>query len=348
MCKRKTKHFMKKKYKKELEISFLSEKNNLKLYMSLVLMLSSTFISSAYNLYQQEGKTTLKSGDDNLIAYWSFDAADALTDATGNYTAFYGGNSNWNDAGKVNGAAELGSSGDRWIGLNTHIELSGDFTVAAWMKLNTAVSGDDGLASAQNGSAAIYFPGEYPKFLAGGVHQVESSQHVVADTWTHIALTRENDVLNLYVNGVKTGEGNWSGTWTIGGLARGPYSVGTEGMMDEFRAYSVALTEAEINALPGFGTPTAINSGIENGLSSVSIYPNPVKGQEFFINCPEALKGVQVELFALNGSKVLSRRIESKVVGEQIRVVIDKKLSGAYLVRITCKNKSVVRKIIFN
>lgn len=163
-----------------------------------------------------------------------------------------------------------------YIALPGFPNLTGDFTVMAWIRPNAHPGGQQDwriFADDQNNSGGYALslhdggPGML-RFFSRGVSPVilDSPAVVTANTWNHVAIVHDssNDRRYIYHNGVQVavdgGWGGYSGAWgtdagvaAIGGEADGT-SEGTarwrfDGLIDEVRAYSSPLTPAQISAL---------------------------------------------------------------------------------------------------
>jgi hypothetical protein len=82
---------------------------------------------------------------------------------------------------------------------------------------------------------------------------VISSNPVPSNAWSHLALTYDNSMLRLYVNGTQVGTRTTSGALltSTGALRIGGNSIWGEffaGRIDEVRIYNRALSTAEIQA----------------------------------------------------------------------------------------------------
>lgn len=173
---------------------------------------------------------------------------------------------------------------DDYIALSGFPNLTGDFTIMAWIRPNTHPGGQQDwriFADDQNNTGGYAFslhdggPGTL-RFFSRGVSPVslDSPAVVSANTWSHVAIVHvaATDRRYIYHNGVQVavdgGSGGYSGSWgtdagvvTIGGEADGT-SEGTarwrfDGLIDEVRAYSKSLTVAQIAQLMDTTHPCA-------------------------------------------------------------------------------------------
>jgi hypothetical protein len=212
--------------------------------------------------------------------------------------------------GTTDGALTFdGSSG--YISINDSQALltfdarSQNYTVAAWVKLNS-VSSDETIIidrGTDNNSPCSYglrFSGEFQRFLAdmwdgsrvgpssAGVDVINTSP-VAVGQWYHVALVVTNGRMLLYINGVDetkpTGEnggvvppgsGNTKNTDGVRDIGRfAPPSVGKmylNGAASDLRIYNRALSSAEIQQLYQSNGYHSVHPAKEINRASVSRY----------------------------------------------------------------------------
>ncbi len=130
---------------------------------------------------------------------------------------------------------------------------SGDFTIDAWVYLNSMPTADDWPGTWYNHFvvAGFGYPGSYAgyDFVIGQNNlifqnddiQVVSGPHgMITNTWYHIAVTRSGNVFSLFVNGDRIGESNNSSPTDVGsGFSVGAETTGEgaffNGYIDELR-----------------------------------------------------------------------------------------------------------------
>ncbi len=138
-------------------------------------------------------------------------------------------------------------------------EGGGDFTVEAWVKFdNATIDNIDGLAgSGAFGEAGAndinFFNGQirvYANDFAGGNDPVVAAHVSQVEVWTHYAIVREGGVMKVYVDGVldQTTPTSWTGPFTVDHIGGTVQAGGLSGEIDEWRAWSLARSEAEILA----------------------------------------------------------------------------------------------------
>lgn len=203
------------------------------------------------------------SQEKGLIAYWSFDEGE------GNIAYDYSGNEN---NAQIRGAKLVeGVSGNALYldgrgaivcgeGLELCFVFSGDYSIEAWVKHTSKnpqiyISKWTG-AGSQSAWWLGYFESavQFGDYYNGG--QVRIKGPDVADgEWHHIVGVREGEKLFLYVDGGRVAEGQSlrkvagdnSAPMIIGGFGRERTPQWSyEGVIDEVRVYSGAISEEEI------------------------------------------------------------------------------------------------------
>ena len=284
-----------------------------------------------------------------FLGYWPFDETNGkiAKDLSGNSTnGTLKGNPQWIANGKVGGAIKFDGVGD-WINI-ADIPLSSDFTIATWIKLDNWIDQRDGLAGNDTGGGAgINFYGSTPRMYTGGGDAVTSTIAVQPNKWIHVAITRESGLLHIYLDGVKTGSGSWSDVFLIGGLGRNSSGANTSASFDDYRVYQVALSVEEINELPGLAVSTDVATLPDLVISNLMIYPNPVLNQEFNFKNPGVKGKIRVDVYSLSGKVVHTETIpESKSFGK-VTIRVKNRISGTYIVKVSCGNYIQSRKVTF-
>ncbi|MFM0670829.1 LamG-like jellyroll fold domain-containing protein [Paraburkholderia sediminicola] len=181
---------------------------------------------------------------DGLQAWYAFEALPfSDSSGKGNNGTLVG------TAGAASGVAgkALSLSGSSYVSI-APISLTADFTIDGWVNTANVPSNSDGLFHTSDGYDLNFYNG-YPRFYGGPSGDVLiSSLAVQKNTWTHIALTRAGGVMSIYINGIKTAQGNFSGALnvnTIGHTVAGSLT----GALDEVHVYNRALSTLEITNL---------------------------------------------------------------------------------------------------
>ncbi len=168
-----------------------------------------------------------------------------------------------------------------------------DFTVATWIKVNAFVTWqrifDFGTGTNNNMFLSAQGPAGAgrPRFSIRtpevGEQAFDSSIALTAGAWTHLAVTRSGNTVQLYIDGTLAG----SGTVTLSPSGLGfttqnylgksqfndPYF---NGALDDFRLYTQAMSAAEITALaqPPAGAPRQLTIDPGNTQATLTWAPN--------------------------------------------------------------------------
>ena len=87
--------------------------------------------------------------------------------------------------------------------LETRLTLDGAFTLEAWVNLDAGIDNQDAVLGARGGADFNFADGRF-RLYAGAEHgdAIIASKPVLAGTWTHVAITRDNaGELKLFLNG---------------------------------------------------------------------------------------------------------------------------------------------------
>ena len=168
-----------------------------------------------------------------------------------------------------NGSMGFDGTTNAYVNVNSNatsnFTSNGTFTISAWLKPDTLVSGwrrsiirqETYLASGYrfgfgNGGNPIFWTDQ-----SGGTLQLGSSANLSTSAWTNVTVTYNNQQAYMYVNGVQTGSA--TGTYVAG--AANVMSIGNiiqenySGSMSNVMSYGRALSPSEVlqnyNALRG-------------------------------------------------------------------------------------------------
>ena len=231
--------------------------------------------------------------DSGLVAAYSFDegTGTTVTDGSGNGNDGTINGATWTSAGQSGNALSFSGTRSRvTIPDSASLDLTTGMTLEAWVNPSTVDSawrdviykGDDNyyLEATSSHNAA---PGGGGTFNGTDGAATFGTAPLAANTWTHLAVTYDGAMVRLYVNGVQVASGAQTGdiltsanALQIGGDSF--YGQYFQGMIDEVRVYSVALTAAQIqsdmNTPIGIGPadtqPATVPNGVMTSADSLS------------------------------------------------------------------------------
>lgn len=201
---------------------------------------------------------------DELVAFYSFDAGDARDDSGNGYDGTITGATA--TVGKVGGA--LSFADGQYVkppdAVFAVVDEASPLTLSAWAKLSTLTPTDSDatVIDMRYAGAGIAAAIRYVKAAAhwraifgptGSVVTVDGS---ATTEWVHLALSFDGSSLRFYLNGSIVGTdssittaGVIAENVTIGGQGDAPTSRSFEGLIDEVRIYSRALSAEEVKTL---------------------------------------------------------------------------------------------------
>ena len=193
-----------------------------------------------------------------LVGYWSFDSIKGkeAKDLSGN-----------DNNGTINGNAKVvtGKFGDAlsFDGSGSHVAIADSksldgmdkLTVQLWINFN-AITGNwnhilekDCLYGLTANTAAGTFQYDTGTDCGNRAGWIDSKYKVSEKTWYNIAMTVDNAKVIFYVNGKKESEKAWKNPVGDSDAAlhiAHPSSYLVDGIIDEVKVWSIALTESEI------------------------------------------------------------------------------------------------------
>ncbi len=223
-----------------------------------------------------------------LVAAYSFDegSGTSLSDSSGGGNAGAISNATWTSSGKFGKALSFnGSNSTVTIQHSAALNLTSGMTLEAWVNPSSIPNKwTDVMVKARDlyyMEATSTFSGRPAggTIISSGYIEAIAPSPLVANVWSHLALTFDGSQLRFYVNGVLASTASRS---TNLNTSTQPLSIGGStstnqyfsGMIDEIRIYNVPRTasqiQADMNAPIGAGTPV-LSSGCDlNGDGAVN------------------------------------------------------------------------------
>jgi hypothetical protein len=231
--------------------------------------------------------STLKNG---LVAYYSFNGNANDRSSNGNNGVIHGAKNNFVTDRFGNAASACSFNGSTYIEIpGRQFNFNNNMSVAFWINpsaspdawnalfdkhFSSVTQYEKGWFIQQNGvDASRYF---YAFVHSPGQYGVTSSINLNANTWNHVAFTKGDSRLTVYVNGQKT----WSDVVAskviiqtdLQPLIIGAANIGQsnpasnlnyfyKGILDEVFIYNRTLSSSEVTRLYAFETPTSQPSG---------------------------------------------------------------------------------------
>lgn len=159
----------------------------------------------------------------------------------------------------VNNAINFVKASSQYITVphSPSLNLASNFTIEAWVNysgINSTIvdKGNYDFLFQLNANGNLNKLGFYDR---GGAAWIYSTDPVPQNTWTHVALTRNGNIITFYINGLASGSG------TATGISQDalPMNIGRQqpsacqcnffnGQMDELRIWNTTLTQPQIQA----------------------------------------------------------------------------------------------------
>jgi putative heme-binding domain-containing protein len=146
-------------------------------------------------------------------------------------------------------ALRLNGNANAWS--ETDITLDGPFTVETWVKLDAGIDNNDGIIGAPGVMDMNFFNGHFRVWVAGTGDVVTAQKGMVADAWTHLAVTRDQDGRFLiYRNGELDSTNSSVAPQRFEKLqiGRAEAGKGTGGWLAEFRVWNRKRSPEELRA----------------------------------------------------------------------------------------------------
>lgn len=209
-------------------------------------------------------------GGPSPVAHWKLDETTAGTaaDASGNGNTGTAMNGPVPLAGHINNCLQFDGTNDCVsIANSPSVDLTKNFTIAAWVRPDVVIGGLDKtiMAKAASGNSkqyqlmitaaagAIYFGYE-----TGGNNYAVAGGTATANVWQHVAVTVDSSRnIKVYLGGSVVANGTAPAEATVStvGVAIGRNTYSSyyyfDGNIDDVRIYNTALSDTEVAALAG-------------------------------------------------------------------------------------------------
>jgi fibronectin type 3 domain-containing protein len=168
-----------------------------------------------------------------------------------------------------------------------------NFTISTWVKLNSSANNNRIFDFGTSTSAYMELSPKasatgfmrYEIVFSGTIQRIDTTYTFPVGVWTHVALTQSGTTGTLYINGTAVGTNTALtlkpsnlGTTTLNYIGRSQWSADPylNGVVDDFRLYSQAMSAAEIAAFahPGAGAPMQLAVVPGDTQATLSWLPN--------------------------------------------------------------------------
>jgi hypothetical protein len=236
------------------------------------------------------------------VGYWPFDDGSGTTaeELSGNnYTGTING-ATWTTAGKVNDALSFNGTSNYVSTTNSVVNTSLSFSVGAWVKLTALAANETFVSGGGTATAGFFLQYDHtqnqfsfrrPTSDAGGTNYYAYGTGSAPTTATWYYLVGVQDAtaktLSLYINGVMQGTATsdpsmYQATGNLE-MGRGLYGSAqvdyVNGIIDEVRIYSSALSAAEVTNLYNNDVaavaPATSNATFSGTVGSTATYTLP-------------------------------------------------------------------------
>jgi len=226
-----------------------------------------------------------------LVAAYGFDegSGTSTADQSGNGNTGSLSNTLWSAGGKFGGALSFNGSNARVnVADSASLHLTTGMTLEAWVKPTSLSNWSTVVFKERTGyyAEALYANTDNNRpsanVFTSGDNDLRGTAQLALGTWTHLAATYNGSALTLYVNGAATASAAASGSiaTNTGALRIGGNSIWGEyfnGLIDEVRVYSRALTATEIQgdmdrSVTPDNTPPAVSAKTPaNGAAGINV-----------------------------------------------------------------------------
>jgi len=252
----------------DIEIIYVPENDTLNRFVSVLPGVSS---NNQYLLPTNVWFDPLTNLDNGLVAYWQLDdgdGSDALDISGNNYHGILVDMDTTADwvSGKIGEALDFDGTND-YVDLGDSLDITEQISVAAWIKPSSignnrqiVSDGNNGAITAwelktSSGSGQVSF-----RHWGSAATEVQSTQSLLVDTWTHVVGVYTDNNWKIYWNGSLDNSNNGTGPIAAGKKQyigaidiNGTPGQFWEGVIDDVRIYNRPLNADEVQALYNLG-----------------------------------------------------------------------------------------------
>jgi len=212
--------------------------------------------------------------DGNLVAYYTFDeqtGTDANDSSGNNYHATVDVNDGWDASGHLNGCLNFDGSFGVTAPNDVFDAIDQQFTVSVWLTVDVNDIVEGWIPVMFGAGPAAPDPNQWDV-----IYTEANAPMPYTGQFLHVAVTKENNVMNVYYEGLLIGQTNEAfavfdtanaGVTRIGVSAAGATDSHI-GKMDEYRFYDYALSHEEIAYL-ALGSEGSLTQPMQPVLSPI-------------------------------------------------------------------------------
>lgn len=282
----------------------------------------------------------------------------SITDLSGNNIGLtnHGATVSTDRCGISNSAYSFNGTSS-YISLETSNLQLPKYTYSIWVKpnSNSIIQSPLSIGGATGGDQAIKISNSVIEAVSWDVGPhvsvATASPTFTVGTWYHVAMTRDNSLVKIYINGTLINSTSTAGytitysTNTVLGFigARVNSDQYFNGSIDDIKVYDRVLCDAEIVELSNL----CIATGVDEELASqINLYPNPSAGK-VVISLPTSFsENAHIELINSIGQRV---GVYDKQADSQIELDLTSLPTGLYECLISTKDNILIKKkVIIN
>jgi hypothetical protein len=151
------------------------------------------------------------------------------------------------------------------------------FSVSAWVKTDDKTADNasfrgwfstGGWNTVGNFKIAIRANNGYASVWEGGSERIVGTSDISDNNWYNVVLTKTSSDITLFVNGIQQATVSNSDTWSFNNIYIGASGQSTNittagmwnGSIDEVSVFNTELSQSEVTAIYGGGTPSSLSS----------------------------------------------------------------------------------------